>query len=133
MDANRCLLVGIRGSNSMAQLETVKEAGVAIITADQLAEEGVPQTLRRVREVVREPLYVSVDMDCLDPAYAPAVAVPEVGGLTSREMLQLIRGLRGLPVAGFDVMEVAPNYDQGEITAILAANLVYEFLLTRCP
>jgi agmatinase/guanidinopropionase len=72
-------------------------------------------------------------MDSLDPAFAPAVGVPEVGGLTSREALALVRGLRGLLVVGFDVMEVTPPYDHGEITALLAANLAYGFLLTRLP
>ncbi len=131
VDPRRCVVVGLRGSNSLAILDKVRAAGITVVTADEVANEGVADALARAREVVREPLYVSLDMDSVDPAFAPAVGVPEVGGLTSREALALVRGLRGLPVVGFDVMEVTPPYDQGEITAILAANLAYEFLLTR--
>ena len=133
VDPRRCVVVGVRGSNSLAILDQVRQTGITVITADEVAQQGVEEALARVRGVIQEPLYVSLDMDSVDPAFAPAVAVPEVGGLTSREALALARGLVDTPVVGFDVMEVTPLYDQGEITAILAANLVYEFLLTRAP
>ncbi len=85
--------------------------------------------IQTVREVVgQRPVYVSLDIDAVDPAYAPATGTPEVGGFTSYQMVQLVRGLRGLNLAGFDLVEVSPPYDAGDITAILAANLVFEFL-----
>jgi arginase family enzyme len=74
-------------------------------------------------------VYVSFDIDAVDPAYAPGTGTPEVGGLTSYEALALLRGLRGLDLVGFDLVEVAPQFDgPGQITALLAANLIFEFL-----
>jgi agmatinase/guanidinopropionase len=74
------------------------------------------------------PTYVSLDIDAADPAFAPGTGTPEVGGFTSFQMLELVRGLRGLHLVGFDLVEVNPSYDHGDITAILAANLAFEFL-----
>jgi arginase family enzyme len=74
-------------------------------------------------------VYVSFDIDAVDPAFAPGTGTPEVGGLTSYEALALVRGLRGQDFVGFDLVEVAPQYDAaGQITALLAANLLFEFL-----
>ena len=86
-------------------------------------------TVEAVQRLTSLPVYVSLDIDSVDPAFAPGTGTPEVAGLTSREIIELVRGLRSLPLAGFDLVEVAPAYDTSEITALLAANLVYEFLL----
>lgn len=133
VDPRACVQVGIRGSFSASILGEVVSAGITVFTAAQVAQMGVPGVLEKARAVLRPPLYISIDIDCADPAFAPATGVPEVAGLTSREMVDLVRGLRGLPVVGLDLMEVAPPYDHAEVTSILAANLVYQFLLTRCP
>jgi arginase family enzyme len=83
----------------------------------------------RVRSKVgARPVYVSLDIDSADPAYAPGTGTPEVGGFTSYQLLQLVRGLAGLGLVGFDLVEVNPLFDHGEITAILGANLVFEYL-----
>ena len=74
------------------------------------------------------PVYVSVDIDVLDPAHAPGTGTPEAGGLTSRELLHTLRGLAGLNVVGADIVEVAPAYDHAEITGIAAAHVAYELL-----
>jgi agmatinase len=74
------------------------------------------------------PVYVSIDIDVLDPAHAPGTGTPEAGGLTTREVMLILRGLAGLPIVGVDVVEVAPPYDHAELTSIAAANLVYECL-----
>jgi arginase family enzyme len=74
------------------------------------------------------PVYVSLDIDSVDPAFAPGTGTPEVGGLTSYQILQLVRGLQGLNLVGFDLVEVSPPYDHGDITSILAANLAFEFI-----
>ena len=74
------------------------------------------------------PVYLSVDIDVLDPAHAPGTGTPEAGGLTTRELLSLLRNLVGLPIVSADVLEVAPAYDHAEITAIAAAHVVYELL-----
>ena len=71
---------------------------------------------------------MTLDIDVVDPAFAPGTGTPEVGGLTSYEMLQLVRGLRGLNLIGFDLVEVSPPFDHANITSILAANLAFEFL-----
>lgn len=74
------------------------------------------------------PLYVSVGIDVLDPAHAPGTGTPEAGGMASRELLEILRGLRGTHLVGADVVEVAPAYDQAEITAIAAAHVTYDLV-----
>ncbi len=128
IDLQRSVQVGIRGTISMAIVEECRAAGFHLITADEFAAQGIAATLEQIRGRVRGPIYLSLDIDSADPAFAPGTGTPEVAGLTSRELVHLVRGLRGLPIAGFDVVEVAPPYDHAEITALLAANLVYEFL-----
>ena len=83
----------------------------------------------RIRERVGDlPVYLSVDIDVLDPAHAPGTGTPEPGGLTTRELQAILRGLDGLDLVGADVVEVAPSYDHAELTALAAANVVYEYL-----
>ena len=129
IDPAASVQVGIRGSLSAAIVEEARAAGFHLITADEFARQGVRATVDTINRIASLPVYVSLDVDCVDPAFAPGTGTPEVAGLTSREIVGLVRGLRGLPFAGFDVVEVAPAYDPGEITALLAANLVYEFLM----
>jgi agmatinase len=89
----------------------------------------VDAVARRIRDRVGDaPVYVSVDIDVLDPAHAPGTGTPEAGGLATRELLGLLRKLVGLPIVSADVVEVAPAYDHAEITAIAAAHVVYELL-----
>ena len=120
--------IGIRGTISMSIVEECRAAGFHLLTADEFAAQGVATTIEQVRQRVRGPVYVSLDIDATDPAHAPGTGTPEVAGLSSREMVHLVRGLRGLPIVGFDIVEVAPPYDHAELTSLLAANLVYEFL-----
>ena len=90
---------------------------------------GIDGYVERIVDQVGDlPLYLSIDIDVLDPAFAPATGTPEAGGLTSRELLGILRGLRGLHLIGADVVEVAPVYDVAEITSIAAANVAYEML-----
>jgi agmatinase len=129
IDPAASVQIGIRGSISANLIDEARAAGFHLLTASEFATQGVDATLAQIRERVRGPVYVSLDIDAVDPAFAPGTGTPEVAGLTSREIVDLVRGLRGLTFAGFDVVEVAPAYDSAEITALLAANLVYEFLL----
>ena len=131
MDPQRCIHVGFRGSNPLTILDRVLAEKITVVTTDDVRQLGVGHALETIRKVVDEPLYISLDIDCVDPAYAPGTGTPEVGGFTSAEILALIRGMKGLPVVGFDMMEVSPAYDHAEITALLAATLVYEFLMSR--
>jgi guanidinobutyrase / D-arginase len=103
--------------------------GFKIISSMDLAEVGVAATIERIRERIGDaPLYVSIDIDVLDPAFAPGTGTPEAGGLTSRELLQILRGLRDTDLVGADVVEVAPAYDHAELTAIAASHVTYEFV-----
>ena len=129
IDPATSVQIGIRGSISANLIDEARAAGFHLITGTEFAAQGVAATLQQLRGHVRGPVYVSLDIDSVDPAFAPGTGTPEVAGLTSREIVDLVRGLRGLTFAGFDVVEVAPAYDSAEITSLLAANLVYEFLL----
>jgi agmatinase len=129
IDPAASVQVGIRGSLSANLITEARAAGFHLLTASEFAARGVSGTLEDIARIARAPVYVSLDIDCVDPAYAPGTGTPEVAGLTSREIVELVRGLSAASVVGFDVVEVAPAYDQAEITALLAANLVYEFLL----
>jgi agmatinase len=129
IDPRTSVQVGIRGSLSASIIAEVREAGFHLITADEFARQGVEGTLETIERTATKPVYVSLDIDSVDPAYAPGTGTPEVAGLTSREIVGLVRGLGGLRTVGFDVVEVSPAHDPSDITALLAANLVYEFLL----
>ena len=121
--------VGIRGSTSGAEdYEQARELGARILTSDEIFSISIPAVLKEIHALMDGPVYVSLDIDSADPAFAPGTGTPEVGGLSSYQLLQLVRGLRGLNTVGFDLVEVSPPYDHGDITAILAANLAFEFL-----
>jgi len=122
--------VGIRGPlYSKQDLVDDHGLGFAIVSTDDVARRGVDEALDRVRARVGDrPVYVSIDIDVLDPAHAPGTGTPEPGGLTSRELQQILRGLTGLNLVGADVVEVAPAYDHAELTTIAAANVVYDLL-----
>jgi agmatinase/guanidinopropionase len=121
--------IGIRGPVSGANdYAEAKELGARTVTIHEVMEKGVKEILKEVHERMKGPVYVTVDIDAADPAFAPGTGTPEVGGLTSYQMLQLIRGLHGLDLVGFDLVEVSPPFDHGDITAILASNIAFEYL-----
>jgi agmatinase len=94
--------------------------------ADELGiDEMIVRMLARVGD---RPVYVSIDVDVMDPAFTPGTGTPEAGGLSSREMLRLVRALDGVNLVGADIVEVAPAYDHAEITGIAAAHLAYELI-----
>lgn len=130
LDAQALYHVGTRGPlYSETDLSEDREFGFEIIGSDQVAQIGprgvAEQLLKRVGE---RPLYISVDIDVLDPAHAPGTGTPEAGGLSSRELLTIIQGLAGLNIVGADVVEVSPPYDHGDITAVAAARVVYDLI-----
>ena len=121
--------IGIRGPVSGENdYRDAKELGARTVTIHEVMEKGVKEVLKEVHERMKGPVYVSIDIDSVDPAYAPGTGTPEVGGLSSYQLLQLIRGLHGLHLIGFDLVEVSPPYDHGDITAILASNIAFEYL-----
>ncbi|WP_307849533.1 agmatinase [Qaidamihabitans albus] len=122
--------VGTRGPLYGKQdLDTDERLGFGIVTSADVLHRGVPATVETLRERIGDrPLYVSVDIDVLDPAHAPGTGTPEAGGMTSRELLEILRGLAGSNLVGADVVEVAPAYDHAEITAIAAAHVAYDLV-----
>jgi agmatinase len=122
--------VGIRGSLYDRQdLTDDEELGFTIVHCRDIDDIGVSGILDRVLTRVGDaPVYVSIDIDVLDPAFAPATGTPEAGGMTSRELLAVLRGMSGVDLVGADIVEVAPAYDHAEITAVAAANLAYELV-----
>ena len=130
LEPTACMHIGTRGPlYSRQDLIDDRRFGFAIITTDQFAEMGSSEVARQIRlRVGKVPLYVSIDIDVLDPAFAPGTGTPEAGGLSSRELLTTIRGLGGTNLVGADIVEVSPSYDHAEITAIAAAHLGYELI-----
>lgn len=122
--------IGIRGPTAGPQdYEDAKRLGARLITIDEALTLGTAAVISELQQTVgTRPVYVTLDIDSVDPAFAPGTGTPEVGGFTSYQMLQLVRGLRGLNVIGGDIVEVSPPFDGQQITAIFAANLAFEFL-----
>jgi agmatinase len=122
--------LGIRGGlYARSDLAEDADLGFTVISAVDIARRGVDDAINRVRaRVAGMPVYVSVDIDVLDPAHAPGTGTPEPGGLTSRELQLILRGFDGLNLVGADIVEVAPPYDHAELTALSAAAVAYEFL-----
>ncbi|KJA28491.1 hypothetical protein HYPSUDRAFT_128943 [Hypholoma sublateritium FD-334 SS-4] len=127
----RCKLAGL------SDLENDAEVGFQVISTDDIDDLGVPAIIRKIRNRIgNSPVYLSLDIDVIDPGLAPATGTPEAGGWTTRELKRIIRGLAGLNFVGADIVEVAPAYDNAEITGIAAADFVHDFmsmLLTKAP
>ncbi|NNF53175.1 MAG: agmatinase [Acidimicrobiales bacterium] len=118
----RSVQTGIRTPNS-------SDHGFTVLTTPWVHREGIPAVLEVIREKVgNHPAYVTFDIDCLDPAFAPGTGTPVAGGLSTSQAFDAIRGLTGLNLVGFDVVEVAPAYDLSEITAIAAATIAHDYL-----
>ncbi|HJF13298.1 MAG TPA: agmatinase [Enteractinococcus helveticum] len=130
LDASALCHVGTRGPlYSKNDLDDDARFGFGIITSADLYYRGVEAVVTILRERIGDkPVYISLDIDVLDPAHAPGTGTPEAGGLTSRELLEMLRGLRGLNILGADVVEVLPSYDHAELTGIAAAHACYDLL-----
>jgi len=130
LDLNRSIHVGTRGPQFSADdLPSDARLGFHLIDGRAIDDRGAAAIAAEIRERVGQAMvYVSLDIDVLDPAFAPGTGTPEAGGWSSREAIAIIRGLAGIQLVGADVVEVAPAYDHAEITAIAAANIVYEIL-----
>jgi agmatinase len=130
LDRTGCLHAGIRGPlYTEADLTEDSELGFQVVSAPDVDQIGVPGLVERIAERVGgRPVYVSVDIDVLDPAHAPGTGTPEAGGLTSRELLATLRSFAHLNLVGADIVEVAPAYDHAQITGIAAAHVAYELL-----
>ena len=122
--------VGIRGPlYSKQDLVDDERLGFEVLSSELVEEVGVAAVIERMRARLGDrPVYVSIDIDVLDPSHAPGTGTPEAGGLTSRELLRMLRALADLRVVGADVVEVAPAYDHAQVTGIAASHVVYELV-----
>lgn len=127
---DRSAHVGIRGSLYDPQdLANDEDLGFTIVHCRDFDRIGVDGILERVLERVGDaPVYISIDIDVLDPAFAPGTGTPEAGGMTSRELLAVLRGFRNQKIVAADIVEVSPAYDHAAITAVAAANVAYELI-----
>ena len=129
--------VGIRGPlYSRNDLINDEELGFKVVHCDEFQTEGVEHVIRRIKERVgNNSIYLSIDIDVLDPAHAPGTGTPEIAGMSSRELVNVLRGMAGLNIISADVVEVAPAYDHAELTSLAAATIVYEIvnLMARSP
>ena len=129
--------IGIRGPlYSTDDLKNDRELGFKTIHCDEFQTQSIDQIVKRIKDRIgNNPLYISIDIDVLDPAHAPGTGTPEVAGMTTREILNVLRGLAGSRLVSADVVEVAPAYDHAELTSTAAATIVYELvnLIARSP
>jgi len=128
-DPHATVQVGIRGPVYGAEdFAFGEQHGVTVVRAEVVHREGIRGALDAVARLRGRKVYVSFDIDSVDPAFAPGTGTPEVGGLSSAQALELLRGLAGLEIVAFDVVEVSPPYDHAGITSMLAANVLFELL-----
>lgn len=129
VDPHRMVQIGIRSPVERAVMDWTRGHGVTVISAPEVHEEGPARVAERIAAVAGcGPVYLSFDIDALDPAFAPGTGTPEIGGLASWQVQAILRRLEGLSLVGADVVEVAPAYDTAEITALAAATVVWEYL-----
>jgi agmatinase len=131
IEASQSVQIGLRGSlYSATDYEESRGLGFHTVLARELDEVGISGVLAAASSYLRSPVYISFDIDVLDPAFAPGTGTPEPGGLTTREALAIIRGLArlGVDVVGCDLVEVSPPYDQADTTSLAAANVCYDLL-----
>lgn len=130
LDPNRVWQVGLRGTGYSAEdFDDPLEWGFKMILAQEIWHKSLIPLAEQIRSEMGEgPVYISYDIDSLDPAFAPGTGTPEIGGLTTPQAMELIRGLRGLDIVGCDMVEVSPPYDTTGNTALTGANLMFEML-----
>ena len=130
LDPKRVVQIGIRGTTyDMEDRDFAAAVGVRVIAIEELFERGITDVMAEARDIVGDqPVYVSYDIDFVDPAFAPGTGTPEVGGPNSRQALQVVRELAGLKIVGADVVEVSPPFDASGGTAWLAVSVMFELL-----
>jgi len=130
LDPKRTIQIGIRGSvNDLDLWKFSHDSGMRVMYMDEIHRLGAEKTLQQARQIVGDgPVYISFDIDSLDPAFAPGTGTPEIGGLTSLEAQLLIRGCAKLDIVGADMVEVAPSFDPSGSTAMVGANILFELL-----
>ncbi|HEV2502564.1 MAG TPA: agmatinase [Mesorhizobium sp.] len=130
LDTRRCVQIGLRGTGYAADdFDWPRQQGFRVVQAEECWHKSLSPLMQEVRQQIGDgPVYISFDIDSLDPAYAPGTGTPEIGGLTTVQALEIIRGCAGLNIVGCDLVEVSPPYDTSGNTALVAANLLFEML-----
>lgn len=130
LDTEAISHVGTRGPlYGKKDLEDDRRFGFGIVTSSDVYYQGVAEVVAKLRDRIgNRPLYISVDIDVLDPAHAPGTGTPEAGGITSRELLEILRGMRGMNLVGADLVEVAPAYDHAEMTGVAGSHVAYDLV-----
>ncbi|WP_410014581.1 agmatinase [Sodalis sp. C49] len=125
LDPERCVQIGIRGGGTYHG-EFSLESGMTVIYGEDILEKGTAYAIEKIKGVIGDrPVYISFDIDSVDPGYAPGTGTPEVGGLTPREVQQILRSMAGMNIVGADVVEVAPQYDATSNTAQITAQVLF--------
>jgi agmatinase len=135
IDLTASMHVGIRGPlYAKRDLEDDERLGFSVVTSEFIEEHGVAAAIERIRSRIGDaPLYISIDIDVLDPSHAPGTGTPEAGGLTSRELLRMLRALADRDIVGADLVEVAPAYDHAQLTGVAASHMAYELISAMAP
>ncbi len=130
IDPDYTFQIGLRGTGYTAEdFDWARDKGFTVVQAEELWHKSATPLIDSIRaKMVTRPVYLTFDIDSLDPAFAPGTGTPEIGGLTSIQAVELIRGCQGLNLVGCDLVEVSPPYDLQGNTALLAANLIFEML-----
>ena len=130
IDATKTVQIGIRGAQNVSEgWDYSKNAGMRVVFVEELQKRGVDEIVEETRSIVGDaPVYLSFDIDSLDPAFAPGTGTPEIAGLTTPEAMALIRGFRNLSYVGADMVEVSPPFDTGGLTSLTGATVMYELL-----
>ena len=130
IDPKKTIQIGIRGAqNTPEGWEYSQQAGMRVVFIEELNRIGIDAVIKMARDLIGDtPMYFTFDVDALDPVYAPGTGTPEIGGLTTTDALDLIRGFRGMNYVGGDVVEVSPPYDVAQLTTMAAATIMYEIL-----
>jgi agmatinase len=133
LDEAHILQVGLRGQlYGPRDLDYAREHKIKMITAEEIHDSGLAVVRETLAGFRGRKIYFSLDIDVVDPAFAPGTGTPQVGGLSSHQILSLVRAFAGLNFVGCDLVEVSPQYDSAEITSLLAANLLFEQLCLLC-
>jgi agmatinase len=127
------LQIGLRGQlYDRSDMDYVRQHNFSTITSEEFHQDGLPLVRQKLVPFEGIKTYLSLDIDVVDPAFAPGTGTPQVGGLSSAQIIELVRTLRGLDLVGCDLVEVSPQFDSAEITSLLAANLLFEQLCLLC-
>jgi agmatinase len=133
LDESYVLQIGLRGQLYSAEdMDFSNEHNIQMITGEEFHEQGIDLVREKLKGFGDVKTYLTLDIDVVDPAFAPGTGTPQVGGLSSDQILRLVRALKGLNLVGCDLVEVSPQYDSAEITSLLAANLLFEQLCLFC-